>query len=136
MEVVKRGKRKQALNGKVIGELAARFDLIICGSTASDQFYEFLFNSLPLNQRARFRLYGRSFFASQPLEENPNDIHDPRSLGWMEILRENHIDYEQVRKAMGDDLLPRMESFNWENMEDFIVDGRVQVFRTVEEILT
>jgi hypothetical protein len=136
IEVIKRGKRKQALNGKVIGELAAHFDLIICGSTASDQFYEFLFNSLPLNQRARFRLYGRSFFASQPIEENPQDIRDPRSLGWMEILTENHINFEMVRKAMGSDLLPRMESFNWENMEDFILDGRVKVLRTEQEIFS
>jgi len=136
MEVVKRGKRKQALNGKVIGELAAKFDLIICGSTASDQFYEFLYNSLPLHQRARFRLYGRSFFSSQPIEEHEGEINDARSLGWMEILNENHVNFETVRKAMGDDLLPRMERFNWENMEDFIIDDRVTVLKSIDEIMS
>lgn len=135
IEVVKRGKRKQALNGKVIGELAAKYDLIICGSTASDQFYEFLFNSLPLNQRAKFRMYGRSFFASQPTDAREGEIQDARSLGWMEIFNENHVNFETVRKAMGDDLLPRMEHFSWENMEDFIIDDRVTVLKSIAEIM-
>lgn len=136
VEVIKRGKKKQALNGKVIGALAARFDLVICGSTASDQFYEFLFNSLPLRQRAKFRLYGRSFFAEQPLEDSEQNLRDARSIGWIEILKENHISFELIRKAMGDDLLPRMEHFDWEHMEDFIFDDRVTVFNTAEEVLT
>lgn len=135
IEVVKKGKRKQALNGKVIGELAAGYDLIICGSTASDQFYEFLFNSLPLNQRAKFRMYGRSFFANQPTESQEGELQDARSLGWMEILKENHVNFDTVRKAMGEDLLPRMEHFNWENMEDFIIDDRVAVMKSIDEIL-
>ena len=74
MEVVKRGKRRQALNGKVIGDLAAHYDIIIVGSTASDQFYEYLYNSLPLQQRSKLRLYGRSFFANQPTEVSIDDI--------------------------------------------------------------
>ncbi len=133
--VEKRGKRKQALNGKVIGELAARFDIIICGSTASDEFYEFLYNSLPLHQRAKFRLYGRSFFTNQPVDEAKGDVTDARTIGWMEILRENRISFETIRKAMGDDLLPRMEQFSWEKMADFIIDDRVTVLRDIHEII-
>ena len=64
LQVVKRGKVKQVLNGKMIGDLAAGYDLVIIGSTASDEFYEYLYNYLPLNQRAKFRLYGRSFLPS------------------------------------------------------------------------
>ena len=136
VEVIKRGKKKQALNGKVIGSLAARFDLVICGSTASDQFYEFLFNSLPLHQRAKFRLYGRSFFSEQPLEDAEQNLRDARTIGWLEILKENHVSFELIRKVMGDDLLPRMEHFDWAHMEDFIFDDRVTVFSTAEEVLT
>lgn len=133
-EVVKRGKRRQTLNGKTIGELASRYDMVIIGSTASDQFYEYLFGSLPLHQRSKFRLYGRSFFANQPTEDAESDASNPRSIGWMEILRENNVMFEPVRKAMGPDLLPRMEHFDWEHLEDFIIDDRVDVLRDVEQI--
>ena len=134
MQVVKRGRPRQALNGKVIGALAARYDVIIVGSTASDQFYEYLYNSLPLQQRSKLRLYGRSFFANQPTEVSIDDITDPRSLGWVEILKENHIAFETVRKQMGPDLLPRMEHFSWENVENFITDDRVDVLKRPEDI--
>ncbi len=134
MEVIKRGKRRQTLNGKVIGDLAAKYDMVIIGSTASDQFYEYLFNTLPLHQRAKFRLYGRSFFANQSTEVSDDEIADQRSRGWAEILTENHIAFETVRKTMGSDLLPRMERFTWERMEDFIQDSRVDVLRTIEQI--
>ena len=130
-EVVKRGKRRQALNGRVIGDLAAKYDMVIIGSTASDQFYEYLFNTLPL---VKFRLYGRSFFANQSTEMSEDEIADQRSRGWAEILTENHVAFETVRKTMGSDLLPRMEHFTWERMEEFIQDSRVDVLRTIEQI--
>ena len=141
MQVTKRGAKREVLNGKVIGDLAAHYDVIIIASTASDQFYEYLYNSMPLQQRSRFRLYGRTFFANQSTEEGgadeldgPTGISDPRSRGWMEILRENNILFEPLRKTMGEDLLPRMESFNWEHIEDFIIDDRVHIIRSEADI--
>lgn len=126
-QVVKRGKVKQVLNGKMIGELGSNYDLVIIGSTASDEFYEYLNKILPLNQRSRFRLYGRSFFTAQPQIDENNDPADQRSVGWMTILKENRINFEPIRKTMGDDLLPRIEAFNWVNMAAFILDDRVEV---------
>ena len=134
VQVVKRGKTKQALNGRMIGELAARYDLVIIGSTASDEFYEYLYNFLPLNQRSKFRLYGRSYFTSQPATEDPDAANDQRSTGWMSILRENRINFEPVRKTMGADLLPRMEYFNWQSMGSFIADDRVTVLKGEEDL--
>ena len=133
-KVTKRGKTRQTLNGGAIGELASHYDLVIVGSTASDQFYEYLYNSLPLHQRSKFRLYGRSFFADQPDQDESAQISGQRNVGWAQILQENHIMYEPVRKTMGEDLLPRMEHFDWEHLEDFVTDDRVDVLRSLEEI--
>ncbi len=131
-QVVKRGKAKQVLNGKILGDLAANYDLVIIGSTASDEFYQYLYNYLPINHRSKFRLYGRSFFTAQPVPEEVDDATDQRSTGWMQILAENHINFETVRKTMGSDLLPRMEHFNWQNMEGFIMDDRVVVLKEAD----
>ena len=100
-QVVKHGKAKQVLNGKILGDLAANYDLVIIGSTASDEFYQYLYNYLPLNHRSKFRLYGRSFFTGQPVPEDEN-TPDQRSAGWMQILTENHINFDTIRKTMGD----------------------------------
>jgi len=134
IQVVKRGKTKQVLNGKMIGDLAATYDLTIIGSTASDEFYEYVYNYLPLNHRPKFRLYGRSFFTSQPETDEIDEPMDQRSIGWMNILKENHINFEPVRKTMGADLLPRMENFDWRNMAAFICDDRVEVLKGEEQI--
>lgn len=126
-QVVKRGKVKQILNGKMLGELGSNYDMVIIGSTASDEFYEYLNKFLPLQQRSRFRLYGRSFFSNQPQVDENQDPIDQRSMGWMTILKENRINFEPVRKTMGEDLLPRIENFNWQHMAAFILDDRVEV---------
>lgn len=131
-QVVKRGKTKQVLNGRILGDMAAKYDLVIIGSTASDEFYEYIYNFLPLHHRDKFRLYGRSFFSNQPKPETEDEPADQRSLGWMEILRENRINYEPVRKTMGADLLPRMEHFDWRKMAGFIFDDRVEVIKVNE----
>jgi len=126
-EVVKHGKVKQVLNGKALGELAAKYDVVIIASTASDEFYQYLYNYLPLQQRPHFRLYGRSFFTGQEIPEDADGPTDQRTLGWMQILRENHINFDTLRKTMGEDLLPRMEQFNWQHMAEFIFDDRVDI---------
>jgi hypothetical protein len=133
--VVKRGKTKQVLNGKMIGELSSNYDLVIIGSTASDEFYEYVYNYLPLNQRVKFRLYGRSFFTSQREVDDSEGPVDQRSAGWMAILKENRINYESMRKTMGPDLLPRIEQFTWQNMAAFILDDRVEVLSGEEQML-
>ena len=126
-QIVRRGKSKQVLNGKILGDLAARYDVVIIGSTASDEFYQYLYNYLPIHHRSKFRLYGRSFFTGIEAAEEGDDIMDQRSAGWLQILKENHINFESIRKTMGEDLLPRMEHFTWQNMEAFILDNRVEV---------
>ncbi len=126
-EIMRKGRAKQVLNGHVIGELAAKYDVVIIGSTASDEFYQYIYDRLPLHQRSKFRMYGRSFFTSQDIPEDAEPDLDQRSLGWMQILGENHINYETVRKTMGPDLLPRMERFTWREMREFIMDDRVVV---------
>lgn len=133
LQIVKRGKVKQVLNGRMIGDLASNYDLVIIGSTASDEFYEYLNKSLPLNQRPKFRLYGRSFFTNQPQVDENNEPADQRSIGWMSILRENRINFETIRKTMGEDLLPRMEQFTWQTMAGFISDDRVEVISGEEQ---
>ena len=134
VQVVKRGKAKQVLNGKMIGELSAGYDIVIIASTASDEFYEYIYNYLPLNQRPKFKLYGRSFFSEQVQKEEFDEPMDQRSLGWIAILKENRINFEPIRKTMGADLLPRIEQFNWVNMADFIYDDRVEVLKGEEEL--
>lgn len=126
-QIVKRGKAKQVLNGHIIGGLAASYDLVIIGSTASDEFYQYIYEHLPINQRPKFRLYGRSFFTGIEVPEDADVGTDQRSLGWMQILGENHINFEPIRKTMGPDLLPRMENFDWQHIEQFIMDDRVKV---------
>jgi hypothetical protein len=126
-QIVKRGKVKQVLNGHIIGNLAARYDLVIIGSTASDEFYQYIYEHLPIHQRPKFRLYGRSFFTGIEIPADAEVGADQRSLGWMQILAENHINFEPIRKTMGTDLMPRMENFDWRHIEGFVMDDRVKV---------
>ncbi|GAH63756.1 unnamed protein product, partial [marine sediment metagenome] len=58
------GITKQRLDMQACFDLAERFDVVIIGSLAHDQVYEYMERHLSREVRPKFRLYGRAFFHS------------------------------------------------------------------------
>ena len=119
------GVTKQRMDLQVCIELAERFDVIILGSLAHDQVFEYLARHLPRDVRPKFRLYGRSFFHSFHTPETLSAADDPRNIGWQRILSENGVQFDVLRSRLGPDNRYRQEKFTWHELESFITDPRV-----------
>ena len=122
----RRGVTKQRFNLEACLELAERFDVIIIGSLAADEVYQYIENHLPRDARSKFRLYPRSFF-HQFRPENPvaavsDDLRDP---AWQQALSENGIRFDSLRTRAGKDGRRRQKKFNWQELHIFIRDDRV-----------
>ena len=123
----RRGVTKQRFNLDACLELADRFDVIIIGSLAADEVYQYVENHLPREIRSKFRLYPRSFF-HQFRTENPveaaDDLRDP---AWQQILSENGIRFDPMRTRVGKDGRKRQKKFSWVELHIFIRDERVSL---------
>jgi hypothetical protein len=119
------GATKQRMNLQACIELAERFDVIIIGSLAHDDVFEYLARHLPRDVRPKFRLYGRSFFHSFHTPEVLSTTDDPRNTGWQRILSENSVQLEVLRSRLGSDNRYRQEKFDWHDLESFVTDPRV-----------
>lgn len=119
------GVTKQRMNLQACMEMAERFDVIIIGSLAHDEVYEFLARHLPRDVRPKFRLYGRSFFHSFQTPEVLSKTDDPRNIGWQRLLSENGVQFEVLRSRLGPDNRYRQEKFDWHDLETFVTDPRV-----------
>ena len=119
------GTTKQRLNMDAITELAERFDVVIIGSLAADEVYEYIERHLPHEARPRFRLYPRSFFHKFRTEEVLGGTDDLLNVAWTQILSENAIRFEVLRRKAGNNPHNRHEKFEWHHISDFITDERV-----------
>jgi hypothetical protein len=119
------GATKQRLNIEACLELADRFGVILVGSLAADEVYQYVENHLPREVRSKFRLYPRSFFhqfrSADPLTA-ADDLRDP---AWQQILSENGIRFDPMRIRVGDDGHRRQKKFNWQEFHVFVRDDRV-----------
>ncbi|HUU31330.1 MAG TPA: hypothetical protein VMY69_04440 [Phycisphaerae bacterium] len=121
----RRGMTKQRLNMDAIAELAERFDEVIIGSLTADEVYEYLERHLPREARPRFHLYPRSFFHKFRTEEVLGTTDDPLNVAWTQILSENAIRFEVLRRKAGHSPHSLHEKFEWRHISDFITDERV-----------
>lgn len=119
------GATKQRLNMQACFDLAERFDVVIIGSLAHDQVFEYLERHLSREVRPKFRLYGRAFFHSFSTPEVLRTTDDPRDAGWQRILSENSVEFEVLRSRLGADNRYRQEKFEWRNLGTFVTDPRV-----------
>ena len=114
-------------------KLADRFDLVIIGSKASDDFFKLMRHSLPKKVADKFRLYARSYFARfkrgglMPTQEDSGDE------GWREILRENDVEFVEEARVLQEDHTYAELPFTWRRLKDFIRDDRVTLIQGPED---
>jgi hypothetical protein len=116
------GVTKQRFNPDACVQLAELFDIVVVGSTAADEVFNFMAQNLPRGARVKFRFYPRSFFSAQQGRE-AND--DGRNAGWETILAENRIEFEPILKKVHGDRSIEEVKFDWRIMEDFVNDPNV-----------
>ena len=124
-----------ALAPERLQKLAERFDRVIIGSKASDDFFKLMRHSLPKGIAGKFRLYSRSYFAGFKRSGLLPTDEDLRDDGWREILRENGIEFVERARVLQENYTYAEIDFSWKRMEDFIRDDRVTILRTPEDIL-
>jgi hypothetical protein len=113
------GISQQRMNVEAALKLSEEFDVVIVGSTAADEVFEYLGSHLPRQSRQKFRFYSRSYFKTQkPLF--PGD--DGRNSGWQNILLENQIPFEQ---EVDDQERRDTVTFNWRAIDKFVRSNRV-----------
>ena len=108
----RRGTTKQRLNMDAVTELSERFDVVIIGSLAADKVYEYIERHLPREARPRS-------------EESLSSTDDPLNAAWTQILSENAIRFEVLRRKDSHNPHNRHEKFDWRNIGGFITDNRV-----------
>jgi hypothetical protein len=118
------GATKQRLNLEACLELADRFGVILVGSLAADEVYQYVENHLPREVRSKFRLYPRSFFHQFRSEDPLAAADDLRDPAWQQILSENGIRFDPLRTRVGKDGRRRQKKFNWQELHIFVRDDR------------
>jgi len=133
----KAGRVYEAVDARACMALATAFDLIIVGSTASDELYRRIYSHLTVKSRQKFRMYSKSFFSEFAQHKGflfTRRRKDERDAGWQEILKRNRVRYELTRKVFGEDFRYHIEDFNWRNIDKFITDPRVTVIKEATDI--
>ena len=131
------GRVYEAVDPRACMALATQFEVIIVGSTASEELYRRIFAFLTVKAREKFRMYSKSFFDEFA---RPRGIlfhrkeSDERDAGWQEILKRNKIRFELSRKLFGEDFRYHIEEFNWRNIEHFITDKSAKVIKEPTDI--
>ena len=120
------GVTKQRFNVNACLELTGRFDVIIIGSLAADEVFQYMQDHMSREVLAKFRLYPRSFFhqfnQGDATGATADDARDP---GWQQILSENGIKFDVLLRRRGSDARARKIKFTWERLGEFIRDPRV-----------
>jgi len=119
------GVTKQRFNIEACLELTTAYDVVIIGSLAADEVFQYIEDHLPSEIRPKFRLYPRTYFHRFRTADITRQNDDPRNPGWEQILSENGIDFEVLRSRIGIDQRHRQEKFDWQSMTHFITDSRV-----------
>jgi len=126
------GVTKQRLNLEACIELGRKFDLVIVGSLAADEVFRYIEQHLPREIRPRFRLYPRSYFHHFDTNAVRRSTEDPRNAAWQQILSENGVDFEVLRKRVGPDRRRQEHKFQWDAMSSFVTDPRVTLVTGAE----
>jgi hypothetical protein len=122
-----RGVTKQRFNLEACIELAEKFDIIIIGSLAADEVFQFMEEHMPRDVGAKFHFYSRTFFHRFQGEDILHAVDDIRDPGWQQILSENGVEFEMFLRRRGVDPRTRKEKFSWEKMDQFVTDARVML---------
>ena len=131
------GHEMEALGPDTIMSLAAKFDMVIMGSEASEKVYEMIRESLPLRSRSVLKSYSRQYFEeftggrSAPADQRAQGLNQV----WQMILKENHIQYENRRKVILPTGEPSVREFDAKELEAFVGDPRVVFIKSREQIL-
>jgi hypothetical protein len=121
----KRGRVYESIDPKALGKLTDHFDLIIIGSTASDELYKRIYSQLTGKGKDKFRMYSKSYFSEFGGAGLFGRKKDEKNEGWKEIFKTNRIKYELTRRVFGQDFRYHFEDFDWKEMEHFVTDERV-----------
>jgi hypothetical protein len=120
-----RGTTKQRFNLQACVELAEKFDVILVGSLAADEVFQFMEEHMPQDMGAKFHFYARAFFHQFQTEDVLHAVDDIRDPGWQQILSENGVKFEVLIRRHGGDPRARKVKFSWDKMDQFIKDNRV-----------
>ena len=132
----KGGRTYEAIDPAALARLTDHFDLIIIGSTASEDLYRRFYSHLTGQGKEKFRLYSKSFFSQfsgggRVLGKKK----DEKDEGWKEILKTNKIKYELTRRVFGQDFRYHIEDFSWKDMPEFVTDERVTFVDSSSDIV-
>jgi hypothetical protein len=123
------GRTVETLSPQKCTDLAQKYDLVIIGSRASDDFFERIKMALTRKMRDKFLLYPRSFFDRFKRRGAVPGEHDDRDMGWKEILRANSINFVERARILTEDYTYEERSFRWGRIEQYIRDDRVTVIK-------
>ena len=118
---------RERLNPAACGDLAKNYDMVIIGSTASDELFRQIVESIPKASREHFKLYSRSYFRKSKGASLKGKGQDVRDDAWKEILKENAIEFQESRKVVDENFRTVTREFTWKDLKEFITDERVEV---------
>jgi len=121
------GATRERLNPAACGDLAKHYDMVIIGSTASDEFFRQIAESIPPAVREHFKLYGRSYFrqfGDASVKGKDQDVHND---AWKKILKENAIEFQESRKVVDENFRTVTRQFSWKELKSYIADETVEV---------
>ena len=130
----KRGRIYEAIDPRALAKLTDQFDLIIIGSTASDELYKRIFSQLTAKGKEKFRMYSKSYFTEFGGSGLLAKKKDEKNEGWKEIFKVNRIKYELTRRVFGQDFRYHFEDFDWKEISHFVTDERVTFVDNANDI--
>jgi len=131
----KGGRTYEAIDPIALARLTDGFDLVIIGSTASEELYRRFYAYLTAHGKEKFRMYSKSFFSQFAGGTGLfGKKRDEKDEGWKEILKTNRIKYELTRRVFGEDFRYHIEDFNWKDMPEFVTDERVTFIDSPSDI--
>ena len=118
---------KEKLNPAACADLAKNYDRVIIGSTASDELFRQIAESIPPEARENFKLYSRSYFRNFRGPARTGKSNDVRDDAWKEILKENAIEFQESHKVVDDNFRTVTRQFSWKELKTYITDERVEM---------
>jgi len=134
--VMRSGRQLEVIDPRTLMNLAAKFDLVIIASGASEKFYEQIRSSITLKAQPVFKMYSKEFFdrfagSFVPPEERAGGT----SKAWQQILKDNHVQFELQRKVVSGNYDVSFDDFNVDSLAAFISDPRVEFIDSREDIV-
>lgn len=118
---------REKLNPAACANLAKNYDRVIIGSTAADELFRQIAESIPPEARENFKLYSRSYFRNFRGRGGTGKSEDVRDDVWKEILKENAIEFQESRKVVDENFRTVTRHFSWKELKSYITDERVDV---------